>query len=159
MYMASSCAVIGYPSKQEGAILRAGNYSLCPTLLLVFWPVSDMVFLSVLFYWCNIVLLFCIPSIQGNGSVVFSKVFQEAGWVAMETTGLKLTSTIQLQTKPETIFTSHNVSSVTVLLTDESSSSWSGNLFLSIIIGCHVFFTVLLFVTPYPLLPCNVHVR
>jgi len=55
--------------------------------------------------------------------VVFSKVFQEAGWVAMETTGLKLTSTIQLQTKPETIFTSHNVSSVTVLLTDESSSS------------------------------------
>lgn len=42
------------------------------------------------------VLLFCIPSIQGNGSVVFSKVFQEAGWAAMETTRLQFTSTIQL---------------------------------------------------------------
>ena len=50
----------------------------------------------VLFYGCNIVILFCIPSIQGNGSVVFSKVFQEAGRVAMETTRLKFTSTIQL---------------------------------------------------------------
>lgn len=49
-----------------------------------------------LLYGCNFVLLFCIPSIQGNGSVVFSKVFQEAGWAAMETTRLKFPSTIQL---------------------------------------------------------------
>ena len=74
----------------------------------------------VLFYGCDIVLLFCIPSIQGNGSVVFSKVFQEAGRAAMETTRPKFTSTIQLQTEPKTIFTSHNVSSTTVhhFLTD-----------------------------------------
>lgn len=48
--------------------------------------------------------------------MVLSKVFQEAGWVAMETTGLKFTSTIQLQAKPETIFTSHYVSSETIFV-------------------------------------------
>ena len=48
--------------------------------------------------------------------MVISKVFQEAGWVAMETTGLKFTSTIQLQAKPETIFTSHNVSTKIVFV-------------------------------------------
>lgn len=48
--------------------------------------------------------------------MVFSKVFQEAGWVAVETTGLKFTSTIQLQAKPETIFTSHYVSSETIFV-------------------------------------------
>lgn len=91
--------------------------------------------------------------------MVLSKVFQETGWVAMETAGLKFTSTIQLQAKPETVFTSHNVSSETtfvdslILFNLIREPLFSNIIFL---LGCHIFFPVLLFVTPSPLLPCNV---
>lgn len=55
-----------------------------------------------------------IFSEQGNGSVVFSEIFQEAGWITMETTGPKFANTIQLQTESKTIFTTYNVSSLFV---------------------------------------------
>ena len=49
-------------------------------------------------------------SFQGNGSIVFPKIFQEAGWVAMETNRPGITNTIQFQTESKAIFSSHNVS-------------------------------------------------